>query len=150
MADQPSVASLVYSVYGYAARYEEMVLVQHPRQEKMTSCAAGLRSLFHLLRARDINYHERAIDEVGEYKRAAPVRFMFFRDGLSEGEYSIVGQEEIGTSQHHARFVPKNRNEWDKSGKCPVGFVADQGICNPAIHNFYLQSHPADRAIRSH
>jgi hypothetical protein len=35
MVNQPSVASLVYSFDRYAARYDAMMSVQHPRQEKI-------------------------------------------------------------------------------------------------------------------
>ena len=41
------------------------------------------------------NYYKRAIYEFGERNRAAPVRIIFFRDGLSEGEYALTGKEEI-------------------------------------------------------
>ncbi|KAG1718938.1 uncharacterized protein EDB91DRAFT_1062209, partial [Suillus paluster] len=35
------------------------------------------------------------IDEFGKCSRAAPMRIIFFRDGLSEGEYSIMGKDRI-------------------------------------------------------
>ncbi|KAG1784442.1 ribonuclease H-like domain-containing protein [Suillus plorans] len=114
------------------------------------------------------NYHKRAIFEFGERNRAAPIRIIFFRDGLSEGEYALTGQEEIEDitgaiddiwrdkgikcakpeltfivvgKRHYVRFFPRNRNDGDKSGNCPAGFVADQGVGNPAVRDFYLQSH---------
>ncbi|KAG2158147.1 Piwi-domain-containing protein [Suillus bovinus] len=151
--NQPSVASLVYSFDRYAVRYEAMMSVQHPRQEKIDE----LRKLVY-----------RAIYEFGERNRAAPVRIIFFRDGLSEGEYALTGKEEIEDitgaiddvwrdkgvkgpkpeltfivvgKRHHVRFFPKNRSDGDKSGNCPAGFVADQGVGNPAVRDFYLQSH---------
>ncbi|KAG2061216.1 Piwi-domain-containing protein [Suillus hirtellus] len=153
MINQPSVASLVYSFDRYAARYESMMSVQHPRQEKIDE----LRKLVY-----------RAIFEFGERNRAAPIRIIFFRDGLSEGEYALTGQEEIEDitgaiddiwrdkgikgakpeitfivvgKRHHVRFFPRNTNDGDKSGNCPAGFVADQGVGNPAVRDFYLQSH---------
>lgn len=153
MVNQPSVASLVYSFDRYAVRYEAMMSVQHPRQEKIDE----LRKLVY-----------RAIEEFGDRNRAAPVRIIFFRDGLSEGEYALTGKEEIEDitgaiddiwrdknvksgkpeltfivvgKRHHVRFFPKNRNEGDRSGNCPPGFVADQGVGNPAVRDFYLQSH---------
>ncbi|KAG1858414.1 Piwi domain-containing protein [Suillus subalutaceus] len=153
MVNQPSVASLVYSFDRYAARYEAMMSVQHPRQEKIDE----LRKLVY-----------RAIYEFGERNRQAPVRIIFFRDGLSEGEYALTGKEEIEDitgaiddiwrdkhlkdgkpeltfivvgKRHHVRFFPKNKNEADRSGNCPAGFVADQGVGNPAVRDFYLQSH---------
>ncbi|KAG2348507.1 Piwi-domain-containing protein [Suillus weaverae] len=153
MINQPSVASLVYSYDRYAVRYEAMMSVQHPRQEKIDE----LRKLVY-----------RAIAEFGERNRAAPVRILFFRDGLSEGEYALTGKEEIEDitgaiddiwrdknvkgakpeltfivvgKRHHVRFFPKNKNDGDRSGNCPAGFVADNGVGNPAVRDFYLQSH---------
>jgi eukaryotic translation initiation factor 2C len=34
-----------------------------------------------------------------------------------------------------------SRNKADKSGNCPAGFVTNQGVSNPAVHDFYLQLH---------
>ncbi|KAJ8583601.1 hypothetical protein M405DRAFT_866890 [Rhizopogon salebrosus TDB-379] len=39
LKNQPSVASLIRSSDRFAARYEAMISIQHPRQEKSTSCA---------------------------------------------------------------------------------------------------------------
>ncbi|KAJ8580624.1 hypothetical protein M405DRAFT_33928, partial [Rhizopogon salebrosus TDB-379] len=39
LKNQPSVASLIRSYNRFAARYEAMILIQHPCQEKSTSCA---------------------------------------------------------------------------------------------------------------
>lgn len=153
MVNQPSVASLVYSFDRNAVRYESMMSVQYPRQEKIDE----LRKMV-----------SRAIGEFGDRNKCAPVRIVFFRDGLSEGEYEITGKEEIGDimgaiddiwrdrnlksakpeitfivvgKRHHVRFFPKSRNDGDKSGNCPAGFVADEGVGNPAVRDFYLQSH---------
>ncbi|KAH7929773.1 Piwi-domain-containing protein [Leucogyrophana mollusca] len=125
---QPSVASLVFSHDRYAVEYSAFIAIQRPRLEKI----------------------------------------VFFRDGLSEGEYEAVGKAEIKEiedaidavwtrykvtspkppitfivvgKRHHVRFFPKQQNEGDRSGNCPAGFVADQGIGNPVAQDFYLQSH---------
>ncbi|KAJ8581687.1 stem cell self-renewal protein Piwi [Rhizopogon salebrosus TDB-379] len=153
LKNQPSVASLVWSYDRFAARYEAMMSIQHPRQEKIDE----LRTLVY-----------RAVDEFGNRNKGPPKRIVFFRDGLSEGEYAGVGNEEIEDikgaiddiwrdkrlnmgkpeitfivvgKRHHVRFFPRNRDEADKSGNCPAGFVADHGVGNPAVRDFYLQSH---------
>jgi len=41
------------------------------------------------------DHHQRAINEFGDRNNVPPSRIVFFRDGLSEGEYNIVGKEEI-------------------------------------------------------
>lgn len=38
---------------------------------------------------------KRAVYEFGERNKTPPKRIVFFRDGLSEGEYAGVGKEEI-------------------------------------------------------
>ncbi|KAG1796817.1 uncharacterized protein HD556DRAFT_1306979 [Suillus plorans] len=40
-------------------------------------------------------YHKCMINEFGEHNRTAPMQIIFFRDGLSDGRYAIVGKEEI-------------------------------------------------------
>jgi hypothetical protein len=41
------------------------------------------------------NYHKRAVDEFGNHNKGPPKRIIFFRDGLPEGEYAGVSNEEI-------------------------------------------------------
>jgi hypothetical protein len=41
------------------------------------------------------NYHKRAVDKFGNRNKGPPKWIVFFRDGLSEGEYAGVGKEEI-------------------------------------------------------
>ncbi|KAJ8580446.1 hypothetical protein M405DRAFT_938749, partial [Rhizopogon salebrosus TDB-379] len=92
----------------------------------------------------------RAVDKFGNRNKGPPKRIIFFRDGLSEGEYAGVSNEEIEDikgaiddiwrdkrlnmgkpeltfivvgKRHHVRFFPRNRDEADKSGNCPAGFV---------------------------
>ncbi|EGO21589.1 hypothetical protein SERLADRAFT_474142 [Serpula lacrymans var. lacrymans S7.9] len=108
-----------------------------------------------------------ALDKFGAINRRAPDRILFYRDGLSEGEYEVVGKKEIGAiesaidaiwqargvqtpkpaitfivvgKRHHVRFFP-DKQQADRSGNCPAGFVADRGIGNPVAQDFYLLSH---------
>jgi len=41
------------------------------------------------------NCHKRAIYEFHKRTGFPPMRIIFFRDGLSEGEYALTGKEEI-------------------------------------------------------
>lgn len=43
--------------------------------------------------------------------------------------------------RHHIRFAPSQVSTGDASGNCPPGFVANDKISMPGIHDFYLQSH---------
>jgi len=149
MNDQPSVASLVASYDRHAMKYNAYTTVQPPRLETIDQ----LKYMVY-----------QAINDFGQANRAGPARIIFFRDGLSEGEYGKVAEKEIQDiraavdeawkaakanvpkpknlrSSHHVRFFPKNDQGADKSGNCPAGFVADQGIGNPIAKDYYLQSH---------
>ncbi|KAN0075335.1 Piwi domain containing protein [Tylopilus felleus] len=154
--DQPSVASLVASYDHQAMKYHAYTGIQPPRTETIDQL-------------RDMVYQ--ALHDFGAENRAAPQRFIFFRDGLSEGEYEGVAEKEVKDikaaidqlwqdrkldpqkspkppltfvvvgKRHHVRFFPQTERDADRSGNCPAGFVADQGIGNPIAMDYYLQSH---------
>ncbi|KIJ17200.1 hypothetical protein PAXINDRAFT_26205, partial [Paxillus involutus ATCC 200175] len=149
VSDQPSVASLVWSYDPQAMCYEAFTSIQPPRFEPIEHLHAMVK---------------KAIKDFGR----PPARIVFFRDGLSEGEYAKVAEKEIQDikgaidaiwsersvtlpkptltfivvgKRHHVRFFPQSDQDADKSGNCPAGFVADQGIGNPIAKDYYLQSH---------
>ncbi|KAF8558461.1 Piwi-domain-containing protein [Imleria badia] len=151
--DQPSVATLVSSYDRNGMKYNAYTTIQPPRLETMDQLQSMAR---------------KAIDDFGSINQAAPGRIVFFRDGLSEGEYVKVAEKEIQDikaaideiwkarnvnmpkptltfivvgKRHHVRFFPQNERDADRSGNCPAGFVADQGIGNPIAKDYYLQSH---------
>ncbi|KAI9569067.1 Piwi domain-containing protein [Boletus coccyginus] len=151
--DQPSVAALVASYDLQAMKYNSYTTIQPPRFEPIDQ----LKYMVY-----------QALDDFGNANRTAPEKLVFFRDGLSEGEYANVAQKEIQDIQaaidelwrvrnlrqpkptitfivvgkrHHVRFFPQNERDADRSGNCPAGFVADQGIGNPIAKDYYLQSH---------
>lgn len=88
---------------------------------------------------------------------------MFYRDGVSEGEFVQVLRDEVGAirsacrklnatyapkitfvvvqKRHHARFFPSQSNLADRSGNCQPGTVVDTEIVHPFEFDFYLQSH---------
>jgi eukaryotic translation initiation factor 2C len=90
-----------------------------------------------------------------------PKRIVFFRDGVSEGQFRTVLESEVPLikqacqrleitpipkltvivvgKRHHVRFFPKTDS--DKSGNCPAGTVVDTGVVHPTEFDFYLQSH---------
>jgi eukaryotic translation initiation factor 2C len=92
-----------------------------------------------------------------------PERILFYRDGVSEGEFAQVLRDEVGAirsacrklnanyapkitfvvvqKRHHARFFPAKREQADRSGNCMPGTVVDTGIVHPFEFDFYLQSH---------
>ncbi|KAJ2932197.1 hypothetical protein H1R20_g4884, partial [Candolleomyces eurysporus] len=44
---------------------------------------------------------------------------------------------------HHTLLFPLDRNFNDGKGNCKAGVVVDEGIVQPNVHDFYLQSHSA-------
>ncbi|KAJ7976861.1 Argonaute family protein [Quillaja saponaria] len=92
-----------------------------------------------------------------------PKRILFFRDGVSEGQFNQVLLFELDAirkacasleegylppvtfvvvqKRHHTRFFPTNPNQTDKSGNILPGTVVDTKICHPIEYDFFLCSH---------
>jgi len=90
-----------------------------------------------------------------------PKRIIFYRDGVSEGQFKQVLEielpalkracESLGVTpsitiivvgkRHHVRFFPKTAQGGDRSGNCFPGMVVDHTITHPTELDFYLQSH---------
>ncbi|KAG2670879.1 hypothetical protein I3843_14G106300 [Carya illinoinensis] len=95
-----------------------------------------------------------------------PHRIIFYRDGVSEGQFSQVLLYEIDAirkaclsleegylppitfvvvqKRHHTRLFPMNHNsrdQTDRSGNILPGTVVDSKICHPTEFDFYLNSH---------
>ncbi|KAG6820559.1 hypothetical protein H0H93_015079 [Arthromyces matolae] len=159
---KPSVASLVWSYDQYASRYVAFTDLQEPRVETIQN----LQAMF-----------KRAVMEFASKNRAPPSRIIFFRDGVSEGEFDPVLEKELGAmksaideiwlekrardskpkftfivvgKKHHAIFFPLDDSTRDRTGNCRAGFVADEGIKHPVTLDFYLQSHAAVKGMDSY
>ncbi|XP_057955884.1 protein argonaute 5-like [Malania oleifera] len=92
-----------------------------------------------------------------------PHRIIFYRDGVSEGQFGQVLLYEIDAirkacasleegylppvtfvvvqKRHHTRFFPVDRQQTDRSGNILPGTVVDTRICHPTEFDFYLNSH---------
>ncbi|GJN22996.1 hypothetical protein PR202_gb10610 [Eleusine coracana subsp. coracana] len=89
-----------------------------------------------------------------------PERIIFYRDGVSEGQFSHVLLHEMDAirkdgylppvtfvvvqKRHHTRLFPEfhgRRDMTDRSGNILPGTVVDQKICHPTEFDFYLCSH---------
>ncbi|ORZ05957.1 Piwi domain-domain-containing protein [Lobosporangium transversale] len=152
--NKPSVVAVVGSMDHNAFRYAGRLKVQESRVEVIE----GLKFLvYHLL----VAFKDR--------NRVYPQRILFYRDGVSEGQYEQVMRTEVQAvreacdhinqtqkpptpynpkvtfcvvkKRHHARLFPMNPNDADKSGNCIAGTVVDSVITHPTEFDFYLQSH---------
>lgn len=142
----PSVAAVVASVDPYATRYYSYLRAQPSRQEIITDLHSIACS---------------ALDAFVNNNEHPPQRVIFFRDGVSTGQFSHVMKNEVSAlkrafeskgyndialtfvivqKRHHVRFFPTDNNR-DKSGNCLPGTVVDDVITHPVEYNFYLQSH---------
>jgi eukaryotic translation initiation factor 2C len=100
-----------------------------------------------------------------------PHHVMYFRDGISEGQYSKCLNEEIrdlkgifkdvdtsagnkkfldckftvvvASKRHHIRFFPKPGVGADKNGNVHPGTLVEKDITHPFEYDFYLNSHSA-------
>ncbi|KAK0448305.1 Piwi domain-containing protein [Desarmillaria tabescens] len=148
----PSVASVVASTDLYGAQYTARMAIQRPRQEIIENLESMVTSCLEVF-----------------YKKnqgQLPQRLIFYRDGVSEGEFEIVRREEmqksldaavrnfyqgkgvnqrpkltflVVTKRHHFRFFP-NPGQGDRSANCHAGFFVDNELKHPVYDDFYLQS----------
>ncbi|KAF9362098.1 hypothetical protein BGX34_006708 [Mortierella sp. NVP85] len=147
--NRPSIASLVGSMDSRAARYAATVRVQTARTETIADLGGMVTELLKTF-----------YQTCGE----KPERILFYRDGVSDGQFREVLDKEIASvraackvldpeynptitfvvvqKRHHARFFPERREEADRSGNCQPGTVVDTSIVDPIEFDFYLQSHP--------
>ncbi|KAF5318016.1 hypothetical protein D9619_012255 [Psilocybe cf. subviscida] len=152
---RPSMTSLVYSHDDNATQYAAITGIQSPRVEI-------IEELFRFVCE--------AVDSFGAKNQVSPKRVFFFRDGLSEGEFTKVAEREIHQikeafkavftkreikaplpllvyiivgKRHHITLYPGNREAEDRTGNCRAGTVVHSEITHPAHKDFYLQSHAA-------
>ncbi|OIW05841.1 hypothetical protein TanjilG_23627 [Lupinus angustifolius] len=158
----PSIAAVVGSMdWPWVTKYRGIISAQSHREEIIEDLYKSYqdpkRGLVHggmireLLRA----FYQTA--------RVKPARIIFYRDGVSEGQFSQVLLHEMDAirkacvsleegylppvtfvvvqKRHHTRFFPVDRSQMDKSGNIMPGTVVDTSICHPREHDFYLNSH---------
>ncbi|RHY23498.1 hypothetical protein DYB32_009171 [Aphanomyces invadans] len=145
---RPSVAAVVASTDRWGVRHAAAMRRQGHRVEQiedLESMAVELLKAFY-----------------SETKRK-PSQILFFRDGVSEGQFQMVLNYEITAlhaacaklepgyrpkitfvvvgKRHHTRFFPTSAQHADRSGNVKAGTVIDTGVCHPTENDFYLMSH---------
>ncbi|KAI0032239.1 Piwi domain-containing protein, partial [Vararia minispora EC-137] len=153
VTNQPSYASLVCSTDPWLTRYSTFYRVQHPRFEPIED----LKNMMKVLRCSLPHIFVRA-----------PKHIIFYRDGVSEGEYDIVKQHELKAIQDAFqeyckevgsvgkvelvfivvgkrsifRFISVDIRERGGKGNLYGGVVVCSGITSLQDNDFYLLSHP--------
>ncbi|KAI9314758.1 Piwi domain-containing protein [Dichotomocladium elegans] len=145
---RPSVAAVVASMDARASRYASAIRVQANRTEIVADLANMVKELLKSF-----------------YRSCGqkPERILFYRDGVSEGQFKAVLDNEVQAikaactsldsdyrpkvtfvvvqKRHHARFFPVDPKDADRTGNCQPGTVVDTDIVHPFEFDFYLQSH---------
>ncbi|KAF2716205.1 Piwi-domain-containing protein [Polychaeton citri CBS 116435] len=148
-----SMAAMTMSQDRLATRYSVEVETNGYRTEMITT-----ENLEKLFRAPLQNWI--AVNGGGK----APQRIIYLRDGVSEGQYEHVLQQEVadmkklvssidpknntqfvvlvGTKRHHVRFFPEPSGG-DRNGNCFPGTLVETGVTHPKMNDFYLCPHVA-------
>lgn len=146
---KPSIAAVVASMDGHPSRYAATVRVQQHRQEIIQDLSNMVKELL-------IQFYRST--------RFKPFRIIFYRDGVSEGQFQQVLTHEliairkacvkleedyrpgitfiVVQKRHHTRlFCSDKREQIGRSGNIPAGTTVDMGITHPTEFDFYLCSH---------
>ncbi|CAN0916560.1 Protein argonaute 5 [Linum grandiflorum] len=162
----PSIASVVASMdWPEVTKYRGVVSAQRTREEIIldlyTERVDPGKGIIHGGMIRELL--------LVHYKKTGykPERIIFYRDGVSEGQFYQVLLHEVDAirkacrsmqgdnyfpgitfivvqKRHHTRLFPQihgDRHTTDKSGNILPGTVVDTQICHPTQFDFYLNSH---------
>ncbi|KAH8830505.1 argonaute-like protein [Flagelloscypha sp. PMI_526] len=154
---RPSFTSLVGNIDSNAAKYIAVSNCQTSRQEMMDDLTGMVKTIITKFMA-----YRKQVEKVHP-NLTQPKRIIFYRDGVSEGQFAqVLGQElpriqaacreldirpmplitiVVVGKRHHMRIFPANPGDADKSGNAPAGTVIDQHIGHPTEMDFFLQSH---------
>lgn len=147
----PSIASVVASQdWPEVTKYNGIVRAQGQREEMIKGLEGIVKELLLAFQRES---------------KQRPQQLIFYRDGVSEGQFRQVLEKEIPEiekawkalynekpqitfiivqKRHHTRLFPNNYNDqrsMDKSGNVLAGTVVDRQICHPTEFDFFLISH---------
>lgn len=143
----PSIAAVVGTINWPAAnRYAARVQPQEHRKEKITNFGSICRDL---------------VNTYDKLNKTKPKRIVVFRDGVSEGQFDMVLNEElldlrqaiydgnyqptitlvVAQKRHHTRLFLEGTRDNRGGGNVPPGTVVDTKIVHPFEFDFYLCSH---------
>jgi len=149
---RPSFTSLVSSVDRNTAKYIAISKVQTGRQEMIDD----LEEMVKYALAQYGGYRKQV-----ENLNSPPSRLIFYRDGVSEGQFQQVLDEELPAikkackdlkinikitlivvgKRHHIRMFPERPGDGDRSGNCQAGTTIDEGIGHPTEFDYYQLTH---------
>ncbi|TPX71401.1 hypothetical protein SpCBS45565_g01159 [Spizellomyces sp. 'palustris'] len=142
----PSVAAVVASMDAKATRYRTFLTAQPSRVEIIKDMERVIGD---------------ALDQFKDSANVYPLLLIFFRDGVSSGQFKQVREAEVLSikkalakrklehtqvtfivvqKRHHIRLFPTGGKQ-DTSGNCLPGTTIDTVITHPTEFDFVLQSH---------
>nr|XP_031860632.1 uncharacterized protein CI109_003963 [Kwoniella shandongensis]KAA5527704.1 hypothetical protein CI109_003963 [Kwoniella shandongensis] len=144
----PSIAVSIAAIHGENNTFKPSVYLQSGR----TEIIAALEDMM--------------FDHITQFEqntKAKPEKILFFRDGVSEGQYAHCVEQEfqsikkaaarfganykpkitfvICAKRHAMRFFAQNDQDRDRTGNLPPGTIVDRQVTSPMVHDFYLQAH---------
>ncbi|KAF8153048.1 argonaute-like protein [Crassisporium funariophilum] len=147
----PSIAAVVASCEPEFSQYPASMEIQETKKEMVTNLAKMTWERLTLFKQRN---------------KILPQRILVYRDGVSEGQFLTVVQEELpamkaafkkfDTAQapyrpaltivicgkrHHTRFYPTEEANGDHNGNPRPGTVVDRGVTAVYNFDFFLQAH---------
>ncbi|KAH6903111.1 ribonuclease H-like domain-containing protein [Coprinopsis sp. MPI-PUGE-AT-0042] len=147
----PSIAACVASYDKDFSQYPCSLQIQESKKEMVTKLDEMMFERLQLFKSRN---------------RCLPDRVLVYRDGVSEGQFKIVIEEEMPKikasfrmfdspgkpylpqltivvcgKRHHTRFYPTSAADADDKGNPKPGMVVDRGVTTVYNFDFYLQAH---------
>ncbi|KAJ7612202.1 argonaute-like protein [Roridomyces roridus] len=152
-SSRPSFSAVVCSVDPQAAKYTATMRVQTSKQELISDLQDMVKEV--------LQRYKSVLNKARKLLNRSPSRLIFYRDGVSEGQFQQVKDQELPKIQaacrevgynpnitlvivgkrHHAKFFPQNPGDADRSGNARAGTVVDREIVHPFEFDFYLLSH---------
>ncbi|TFK69578.1 argonaute-like protein [Pluteus cervinus] len=158
LEEAASYTSVVGNVDSNAVRYIANIQVQKGRVEIIEDLKEMVKYLITSYKS-----YQGAVEK--KPPTSGPKRIIFYRDGVSEGQFQHVLDQELPMikaaceetktdakitliivgKRHHIRFIPVNAQLTDdaRRGNCAAGTVIDRGIGHPTEFDYYLLSHGA-------
>jgi len=147
-SSSPSIAGVVASTNRFGTGYTPEFRVQSARREIIEELDQMVKNLVQRFR---------------EGVKTLPKVLIFYRDGVSDGQFPTVLKDEVPLvrkgcwlvdrnwnprltfiicgKRHHFRFGAPNPNDQDRSGNVKPGLVVDTDIVHPFDFDWYGQSH---------
>ncbi|EEB07533.1 hypothetical protein SJAG_02621 [Schizosaccharomyces japonicus yFS275] len=149
-----SIGSMVGSIDLHGCKYTAMSRAQNRNQEMIQ----GMKDMvvYFLQGFRHITKKE-------------PAQIIYFRDGVSDGQFKQVVDEELAEikqacyflspkykprilvcstqKRHHARFFVKKPQDGDRNGNPKPGTIVEKVVTHPFEYDFYLVSHPSLQGV---